>query len=45
MDISTVKPQAKWWRIGKLFYSGLGKLITALALITFSGVLRIRAEE
>ncbi len=44
-DISTVKPQAKWWRIGKLIYSGLGKLVTALALITFSGVLRIRAEE
>ncbi len=44
-DISTVKPKAKWWREGKLFYSGLGKLVTALALITFSGVLRIRAEE
>ena len=37
-DVS-IKPEAGWWRQAKLLYSGLGKLVTALALITFSGVL------
>ena len=34
-----------WLRVAKFFYSALGKLAVALAIITFSGVLKSRTEE
>jgi hypothetical protein len=43
-DVS-ILPQYLWLRYVKLAYSILGKIVTTLALITFSGVLHGRTEE
>jgi hypothetical protein len=36
--------ETKWWRIGAAVFSILGKLITSLALLTYTGVLKPREE-
>lgn len=43
-DVS-IKPKFHTLKVGKFIFSALGKLAVALALITFSGVLKARAEE
>jgi hypothetical protein len=43
-DISA-KPEFLGWQSAKFIFSILGKLVTTLALITFSGVLKTRPEE
>lgn len=43
-EVST-RPEFLGWRIAKLSFSIIGKIVTALALITFSGVLRTRQED
>lgn len=43
--VCDISPKHPRWRLGKLTFSVLGKLVTTLALITFSGVLKARAEE
>jgi hypothetical protein len=41
----SVRPEFFGWQMAKLVFSILGKIVTALALITFSGVLKARLEE
>jgi hypothetical protein len=38
-------PEFSGWQLAKLVFSIVGKIVTALALITFSGVLKVRSEE
>lgn len=35
----------KWWRVGAALFSIIGKIATALALLTYSGVLKPREQD
>jgi hypothetical protein len=43
-DVS-IRPEFRAWRWAKQVFSILGKIVTALALLTFSGVLNVRPQD
>jgi len=43
-EIST-RPECAFWQWAKFLFSIVGKMVTTLALLTFSGVLKTRPEE